>query len=91
MAAIYYVNCVFAWVNVALSIVGYVYTFHRTGEKWAFWPIFALAWIMFAISHTMALMGISTATTGPTVIRIIGYSLIVIAILVLIIRAGSKK
>ena len=91
MAAIYYVNCVFAWVTVVLALVGYFYTVRRAGEKWAFWPIFALGWTMFAISHTLALLGISTAKTGPTVIRIIGYSLIVIAVLALTLKAGSRK
>ena len=87
MAPIYYVNCAFAWVTVVLAIIGFVYTLRQTGEKWAFWPIFGTGWAMFAISHSMKLAGVDTGTPAPTVIRIIGYSLVVIAVISLILRA----
>ncbi len=91
MAPIYYVNCVFAWITVLLALAGYFYTFNRREERWAFWIVFALGWLMFAISHTLALLHVSTASTGPTVIRIIGYSLVAISLVVLMLKVGSKS
>ena len=67
MPATYYVNCVFAWVTVLLAIIGYFYTLRQTGERWAFWLIFATGWSMFAISHSMKIAGVAPAATSHTV------------------------
>ncbi len=86
MPAVWYVNCVFAWVIVLLAITGYFYTLRQTGERWAFWVIFALGFAMFAISHSLKLAGVDPGTTPHEVVRIIGYSLVVIAVTSLILR-----
>jgi amino acid transporter len=86
MPAAYYTNCVFAWVTVLVAVVGYFYTLHRRGEKWAFWLIFATGFAMFGISHAMKLAGVDPGATSHTVIRIIAYSLVLIAVISLILK-----
>lgn len=92
MPAVYYVNCVFAWVTVLIALIGYFVTLRQAGERWEFWLIFAMGWSMFAISHSMKLAGVDPAATSHTVIRIIGYSLVVVAVssLILRVRRTSK-
>ena len=74
-----------------LSIAGYFYVSRKQGEKRAFWPISTAAWAVFAISHTLLIAGASTNAWYLTLLRVLGYLLMVSALLVLIARVKSKQ
>jgi hypothetical protein len=88
---IYYVNVGFAWVIVALAIMGYFRTLQVQGEKWLFWPVFAGAFTMFGISHTLLVYGVSTSAVYLTPIRVVGYTLVVAALIALIARIKKAE
>jgi hypothetical protein len=88
--AVYYVNVIFAWILVLLSIAGYFVVSRKLGERWAFWPVFAAAWVMFGISHTLLLAGTSSDAWYIMLLRVLGYLLIVSALSVLMLRKKAK-
>lgn len=88
--AVYYVNVVFAWILMLLSTAGYFVVSRKLGEKWAFWPVFAAAWAMFGISHTLLLAGTSSDAWYIMLLRVLGYMLIVGALLVLMLGKKAK-
>jgi hypothetical protein len=54
---IYMVNSIFGWVLVALSVIGYILTARRMGERWAGWLVLAAGWALFALAQTLSLTG----------------------------------
>jgi hypothetical protein len=88
--AVYYVNVIFAWILVLLSIAGYFVVSRKLGERWAFWPVFAAAWVMFGISHTLLLAGTSSDAWYIMLLRVLGYLLIVSALSVLMLGKKAK-
>ena len=88
--AVYYVNVVFAWILVLLSIAGYFIVSKKLGERWTFWPVFAAAWVMFGISHTLLLTGTSSDAWYIMLLRVLGYLLVISALLVLMIGKKAK-
>lgn len=88
--AVYYVNVVFAWILMLLSITGYFVVSRKLGEKWAFWSVFAAAWTMFGISHTLLLTGTSSDAWYVMLLRVLGYLLIVSALSVLMVGKKAK-
>jgi hypothetical protein len=88
ISAVYYVNVIFAWTLVLMSIAGYVNLSKKTGERRAFWPLFATAWVMFGISHTLLLAGTPSDAGLLMLLRVLGYLFIVGSLLVLM--AGEK-
>jgi len=85
----YFVNCGFAWCLMLLCIAGYFYILRKTGKKWAFWPIFAGAWLMYGVSHSLILSGVSASEWYMTLLRVLGYLLVVASLFSLI--TGMKK
>jgi len=88
--AIYYMNVSFAWILTLLSIAGYFIVSRKLGEKWAFWPVFAAAWAIFGISHTLLLAGTSSDAWHIMLLRVLGYLLIVSALSVLMVGKKVK-
>ena len=86
----YYVNVSFTWFLMLLSIAGYFYVSRKQGEKWAFWPVSIAAWAVFAISHTLLIAGVSTDAWYLTLLRVLGYLLMVSALSVLMARVKGK-
>lgn len=86
----YYVNVSFTWILFIISIAGYFYVSRKQGEKWVFWPISAVAWAMFGISHAMLIAGISTNEWYITLLRVLGYLLMVSALSMLMARRKCK-
>ena len=91
MPTMYYVNVGFAWFFVMLSMGGYVYTLSKTGEKWAFWPLFAGGWTMFAVSHSLLVSGVSSNEWYMTLFRVLGYVLILVSLCPLLVRIRRPK
>jgi ABC-type Co2+ transport system permease subunit len=90
LPAMYYVNVSFTWVLMAVSIGGYFIVSKKQGEKWAFWPIVAAAWAVFATSHTLLVAGTSTDEWYLTLLRVLGYVLMLVALSVLMVRRKGK-
>jgi hypothetical protein len=88
--AVYYVNVIFAWILMLLSIAGYFVVSRKLGERWAFWPVFAAAWVMFGISHTLLLAGTSSDAWYIMLFRVLGYLLIISALSILMIGKKAK-
>jgi hypothetical protein len=86
----YYVNVSFAWILVLLSLTGYFYVLKKKGEKWAFWLVFAAAYVMFGTSHALVLAGTSANEWYMTFLRVLGYVLMVGALLVLMVRKKAE-
>ena len=86
----YYVNISFTWLLVLISIAGYFYISNKQGEKWAFWPISAAAWALFGTSHALLIAGISANVWYITLLRVLGYVLMVIALSILVLRTKGK-
>jgi hypothetical protein len=86
--AIYYVNVIFAWTLVLMSVAGYVNLSKKTGERRAFWLVFAAAWVMFGISHTLLVAGAPSGAWYLMLLRVLGYVLNAASLLVLM--AGEK-
>lgn len=81
----YFVNCGFAWCLMLLCIAGYFYILRKTGKKWAFWPVFAAAWTMYGVSHSLVLSGVSASEWYMTLLRVLGYVLVLAALCTLIV------
>lgn len=88
--AVYYVNVCFAWILVLLSIAGYFYVLKKQGQKWAFWPVFAAAWVMFGISHTLLLTSTSSDAWYIMLLRVLGYLLVISALSILMVGKKAK-
>ena len=85
----YYVNCGFSWFIVLLAIVGYFYILRKTARKQAFWPILTAGWTMFGVSHSLIIGGVPTGEWYMTLLRILGYVLVIAALFSLM--AETKK
>jgi len=89
--AMYYVGCGFNWLFVILSIGGYFYILSKTGKKLVFLLIFATAWIAFGVSYILLIGGASAGEWYITLIRIIGYILLLATILSSIMELAKDK
>jgi cytochrome c biogenesis protein ResB len=84
-------NCGFAWFLTVLSMVGYFYTQRKTGERLPFWPMLASGWMMFAVSHSLLLNGVSSTQWYMMVFRVLGYVLVICAILTLMLKPAKPE
>jgi hypothetical protein len=88
---VYYVNLGFSWFIVLLAIAGYFYISKETGKKWSFWPIIAAGWAMFGISHVLVVSDVSTSEWYMTLLRILGYVLVIAALCTLAVETIASK
>ena len=80
-------NCGFAWFLTVLSMAGYFYFVRKRGEKWAFWPMLAASWLMFALSHSLLLAAPYTKDEWYMMfLRVLGYVLAIGALLSLMAK-----
>ncbi len=87
----YYINVAFTWLLALLSLAAFFYTSRRTGEKWAFWPILALSWAVFGVSHALLLGGVPAGAWYMTFLRVLGYVVMIAAIFSLVRKSRVKK
>lgn len=85
------VNCGFAWFLTVLSMAGYFYAARKTGEKLPFWPMLASGWMMFAVSHSLQLNGVSATEGYLLVFRVLGYVLVIAALLTLMLKPNKAE
>lgn len=80
------VNLVFTSLIAALSIVGYVLTVKRIGERWPFWIVLATGWALLSIPYTLLLAGIPMGTPVMTTIWLSSYLLIMVSLLLIFLK-----
>lgn len=85
------VSCGFAWFLTVLSMAGYFYTVRKTGEKLPFWPMLASGWMMFAVLYSLLLNGVSSSEWYLLLLRVLGYVLIVGALLTLMLKPAKPE
>jgi hypothetical protein len=87
----YAVNCGFGWFIVLLSIIGYLLTAKKVGEKWPFWNVLAIGWAFYAIVQTLLLTGTSVGTSYLVAIWLSSYILVIASMVLLFIRLTRVK
>jgi hypothetical protein len=80
------VNLVFISLIAALSIVGYVLTIKRIGQRWPLWIILATGWALLAIPYALLLAGISIGIPVMTTIWLSSYLLIMVSLLLIFLK-----
>jgi ABC-type microcin C transport system permease subunit YejB len=83
---VYLINCVFGWVLMTLSMLGYWVTQKNLGQRWMAWVLLAWGWGLFAVAQTMLII----AEEMPVVI-VIGlwlssYVMVISAIVLLFLK-----
>jgi hypothetical protein len=80
------VNLVFTSLIAALSIVGYVLTIKRIGQRWSFWIVLATGWALLVIPYILLLAGISIGTPVMATIWLSSYLLIMVSLLLIFLK-----
>jgi hypothetical protein len=88
--AVYYINLIFAWLLVLMSIWGYATILRKTGQKLLYWIFFGLGWMLIGFSHIFTLAGVDSNVWYMTTLRTAGYASIVISVISLMIHIVDK-
>jgi hypothetical protein len=87
---IYYINLIFSWLLVLLSIWGYATVQRKTGYKVYHWLFFGLGWMLIGFSHIFTLGGVSSSEWYMTVLRTTGYVSMVISVISLMLHFVNR-
>jgi len=88
---IHAVNSGFTWLIVALSILGYVITVRRTGQRWSLWVVLATGWVLLAIPNTMLAVGLSIGTLAITVVWLCSYVLVMASLVLIFLKLVEMR
>jgi hypothetical protein len=88
--AVYYINLIFAWLLVLLSIWGYATILRKTGHKVFFWLFFGVGWMLLGFSHIFTLGGISSSEWYITVLHTVGYISLLLSVISLMIHLVNR-
>jgi len=88
--AVYYINLVFAWFLVLMSVWGFIIVLRHTGEKMLFWLFLGIGWMLLGISHILTLGGISAVEWYMLTLRIGGYAFLVISVFSLMMHIVNR-
>lgn len=80
------INSGFTWLIVGLSIVGYVVTVKRTGQRWSFWILLATGWAILAIPYTLLPMGVSIEKSDMAAIWLSSYLMVMASLSLLFLK-----
>jgi len=80
------INVVFALLIAVLSIVGYVLTNKRTGQRWSFWIVSATGWTLLSMPHIMLLAEKAMGVSVIAAIWLSSYILIVVSLVLLFLK-----
>jgi len=80
------VNLAFALVIAVLSIVGYVLTNKRTGQRWSLWIVLATGWAILAIPYILFLSGHNLSVAVMAAIWLSSYLLIMVSLLLMFLK-----
>lgn len=80
------VNCVLTWTVVALSIVGYLVTHKRTGQRWSLFVVLATGWTLLAVPNSLLVIGVQADRSALTAIWLSSYLLVMASLLLLFMK-----
>ena len=80
------INVVFALLIAVLSIVGYVLTNKRTGQRWSLWIVLATGWAILAIPYILFLSGHNLSVAVMAAIWLSSYLLIMVSLLLMFLK-----
>jgi hypothetical protein len=80
------INIVFALLIAVLSIVGYVLTNKKTGQRWSFWIVSATGWTLLSMPHIMLLAEKAMGVSVIAAIWLSSYILIVVSLVLLFLK-----
>jgi len=80
------VNAVFGWTLVALSVIGFVLTARKMGEKWAAWLVLGAGWALFALAQSLAIAYESIGMPLLVALWLSSFVLILTAILLMFLK-----
>jgi hypothetical protein len=86
----YVVGAISNLVFLILSLIGYFYIARRTGNKLAFWLIFASAWLVSFISYISLMFGAPSDVWYITSLRIVTYLLFLATIISMFLELKRK-
>jgi hypothetical protein len=87
----YFVGGAFNLVFLILSILGYYYVAHKTGNKFIFWLFFAGAWLVSFISYIFLISGAPSDVWYITLIRIVTYLFFLATIISMFLELSRLK
>jgi hypothetical protein len=88
---LYVINCVFAWMWVALCVSGYYFGIRHFGERWRVWLFLAAGWLSLAIAQTLFLFDINLDLASVAVLWLFSYALIMLSAVMLFIKVIRFK
>jgi hypothetical protein len=80
------VNVGFGWIITFLSVIGFVLTKNRTGEKWPFWIVLAVGWSFFAIAKTLIMAGVQSNVPYLVAFWLSSYVLVITSMVLLFVK-----
>lgn len=83
------VNAGFTWLVVALSILGYVITIRRAGQRWSMWIVMATGWTLLAIPNTLLALGVSVGRSETTAVWLCSYVLVMASLVLIFLRLAA--
>jgi hypothetical protein len=87
----YIMNCVFAWLWVALCIIGFYYGSSTFGERWKAWIYLAAGWLVLAAVQTLFVFNMELDFSSTVVLWLLSYALIMLSITLLFIKVVRFK
>ena len=85
------INCGLAWFIVALAVGGYFITLKRIGERWMFWIILSCGWGLFAVAHTVVLIGNIDNSSFISALWISSFVLVVCSLVLIFLKLIKNK
>jgi len=89
--SMYYVGLISNIIFLFLGIFGYIYILRKTGVKYLFLILFAIAWLLSGLSYVFLISGASVNQWYITFIRIISYIFFLATILSVIVELSRLR
>jgi len=85
----YAVKSGMSWLVVGSSVVGYLLTVKRIGEKWWLWALLAIGWTFLAVANTLVLRGVVAGRSQLFALWMSSYVLVTASLLLLFLKMVS--
>jgi hypothetical protein len=88
---VYILNCVFAWLWVALCVAGYHFGYRSFGAKWRAWFFLATGWLSLAVAQTLFVLNLNLDLASIVVLWLFSYAMIMCSTVLLFIKVIRFK
>ena len=85
----YAVKSGISWLVAGSSVVGYLLTVKRIGEKWWLWALLAIGWTFLAVANTLVLGGVVADRSQLFALWMSSYVLVTASLLLLFLKMVS--